>query len=303
MVAERVPVQTARSPLAGGPRRGRDRRRGEHGPLRRLGTVLVWLLAAFNIVVLLWMFLAALRDHTAIFRSPWGLDTFGQFGNFVKAWTDSNFGQAALNTVLLVVGASVVVVLLSAPASYVLAKSRSRMSGAMAVFFAMGIGIPVQVIIIPLFVMMQEVHLVNTLTGLFVLYVALSVPFTVFLLSGFFGSLPEELEEAAAIDGAGAIRTFVQIVLPLARNGLLTALILNLIGLWNETFIALVFIQDSAKQTLSLSLLGFLQTQQYSGADYGTLFAGVCILVLPMLALYLWLGRRIIEGMTVGAVK
>ncbi|KAA2251382.1 carbohydrate ABC transporter permease [Solihabitans fulvus] len=277
--------------------------RTDTGPVRRVGIVAVWLLVAFNIGVLLWMLLAALREHTAIFREPWGLSSLGRFGNFVKAWSDSHFGQAALNTVVLVVASSVVVVAVSAPASYVLAKTKTRISGAMAVFFALGIGIPVQVIVIPLFVMMQDAGLVNSLGGLFVLYVALSVPFTVFLLIGFFGSLPEEIEEAAAIDGAGALRTFVQIVLPVARNGLITALILNLISLWNETFIALVFIQDSGKQTLSLALLGFLQTQQYSGSDYGALFAGVSILVLPMLALYVWLGRRIIEGLTVGAVK
>ncbi|SHE55702.1 carbohydrate ABC transporter permease [Streptoalloteichus hindustanus] len=277
--------------------------RAERGPLRRIGTAGVWLLVAFNVGVLGWLLVAALREHTAIFRDPWGLDSLGQFGNFVRAWSDSDFGRAAGNTALVAVGASVVVVLISAPASYALAKTRTRLSGMMAVLFAVGIGIPTQVIVIPLFALMQDAGLVNSLTGLFVLYVALSVPFTVFLLTGFFGSLPDEVEEAAAIDGAGAVRTFAQIVLPLARNGLLTAFLLNLVGLWNETFVALVFVQDSAKQTLALSLLGFLQTQQYSGADYGALFAGVAILVVPMLLLYLWLGRRIIEGMTVGAVK
>ncbi|MCO1578555.1 carbohydrate ABC transporter permease [Crossiella sp. SN42] len=277
--------------------------RQERQPLRAAGLGLVWLLVAFNIGVLGWMLIAALREHTAIFRQPWGLDSFGEFGNFVRAWVDSNFGQAAINTVVVVAAASIVVVLVCAPASYVLSKTRTRLSGATAVFFAMGIGIPVQVIVIPLYVLMQELGLINNLFGLFVLYVALSVPFTVFLLTGFFGSLPDEIEEAAAIDGAGSVRTFVQIVLPLARNGLLTALMLNVIGLWNETFIALVFIQNTDKNTLSLSLLGFLQTQQYAGLDYGTLFAGVSILVLPMVAIYVWLGRRIIEGLTVGAVK
>ncbi|CAL9412806.1 Diacetylchitobiose uptake system permease protein NgcG [Actinosynnema sp. ALI-1.44] len=274
-----------------------------HGPLYRGGVGLVWLLAVFNVGVLAWMGVAALRDHTAIFSQPWSLSTFGEFGNFAKAWSDSGFGAAALNTVLLVAGSAVVLVAVSAPAAYALARSGTRISGAMALFFALGIGIPVQVIVVPLFVMLENIGLVNSLTGLFVLYVALSLPFTVFLLAAFFGSLPEEVEEAAAIDGAGPLRTFLQISLPLARGGLITALILNAIGLWNETFIALVFIQDTELQTLPLALLGFMQTQQYSGADYGALFAGVCILVLPMLALYVWLGRRIVEGMTLGAVK
>ena len=98
-------------------------------------------------------------------------------------------------------------------------------------------------------------------------------------------------------------RTFVSIMLPLVRSGLITALMLNLIGLWNETFIALVLLQSSDKQTLSLALLGFMQRQQYNGADWGGLFAGVCILVLPTLAVYAWLSRRVIEGLTLGSGK
>lgn len=277
--------------------------RDGHGPLYRGGVGLVWLLVIFNIGVLAWMGLAALREHTAIFSDPWGLSAFGEFGNFVKAWSESGFGAATLNTVLLVAGSAVVLVAISAPAAYALARSGTRISNVMALIFALGIGVPVQVIVIPLFVMLEDIGLVNSLFGLFILYVALSLPFTVFLLTAFFGSLPEEVEEAAAIDGAGPLRTFLQISLPLARGGLITALLLNAIGLWNETFLALVFIQDTDLQTLPLALLGFMQSQQYSGSDYGALFAGVCILVLPMLVLYVWLGRRIVEGMTLGAVK
>lgn len=267
------------------------------------GQALVWALVLFNVGVLAWMGVAALRDHTAIFAHPWGLDTFGAWSNFTRAWQDSGFGAAALNTAVLVGVSAVVLVAVSAPAAYVLARSGSRLSGGMALFFALGIGIPVQVVVIPLFVLLENAGLVDSLVGLSVLYVALSVPFTVFLLTAFFGSLPEEVEEAAAIDGAGPVRTFAQISLPLARGGLITAFLLNAIGLWNETFLALVFVQDTGKQTLSLALLGFMQSQQYSGADYGALFAGVCILVLPMLVLYVWLGRRIVEGITLGAVK
>ncbi len=102
---------------------------------------------------------------------------------------------------------------------------------------------------------------------------------------------------------AREMRTFVTIMLPLVRSGLITAFLLNVIGLWNETFIALIFLQSANNQTLSLALLGFMQRQQYNGADWGGLFAGVCILVVPTLLLYMWLGRRIVEGLTLGAGK
>jgi N-acetylglucosamine transport system permease protein len=277
------------------------RRRRRRRP--RPGLVAVWLLVAFNVLVVVWLLLASLRDHSAIFQSPWGLDTLGELANYATAWSGSNFGRATLNTVVLVGAASVAIVALAAPAAYVLSRSRVRIAAPLAVFFAIGIGIPFQVIVIPLFVLVSEINLVNSLLGLFVLYVALSLPFTVFLLTGFSASIPNEMEEAAALDGASPWKTFTKVMLPLSRPGLITALILNAIGLWNETFIALVFIQDTDKETLSLALLGFLTKQQYAGADYGGLFAGVAILVIPMIALYVWLGRRIIEGLTLGAGK
>lgn len=169
--------------------------------------------------------------------------------------------------------------------------------------FAVGIGLPVQVIIIPLFVLLEKAALVDTLFGLYLALVGAGIPFTVILLAGFMRSLPVELEEAAALDGCSALRSFWQIMLPLARSGIITVLILNAISIWNETFLALVLIQDTEKQVLPVALLNFIARQQFNGSDYGGLFAGVVVLVLPMVLLYLWLGSRIIEGMTLGASK
>jgi multiple sugar transport system permease protein/N-acetylglucosamine transport system permease protein len=109
------------------------------------------------------------------------------------------------------------------------------------------------------------------------------------------------MEEAASLDGAGPVRTFTSIMLPLARSGIVTLLILNVISHWGETIIALVFLQSTELETLPLALLKFLQRLQYTGADWGQLFAGVAIVIGPVLLLYLWLGRRIIEGLTLGA--
>lgn len=278
----------------------------EHrGVLRLVGTILTWGLAAFNIFILVFMLFSSFKSTTEIFRSPWAPPTELRFENWVQAWDSSGFGTAALNTVILVATASVTVIVLSAPAAYMLARTQSRFAGGLTVFFTLGIGIPTQVTIIPMFIMMAQVNLVNDLFGLYIIYTAVSLPFTVFLLTGFFRSLPGRLEEAAAIDGAGVVRTFVTIMLPLARSGLVTALILNVISLWNETLIALVFIQEQAKSTLSLSLLSFMSvvTSFSDNPNWGALFAGVSILVIPMLIVYLWLGRRIVEGITLGATK
>lgn len=272
-------------------------------PLRGLGTVLVWLFVAFDLFVFVFLIVSSFKTTSTIFASPWALPESWHIGNWVQAWSTSGFGRAALNTVALVSAGAVTVVAISAPAAYMLSRVTTRSASFLTVLFAMGLGIPAQVIIIPLFVMMGWVNLINSLFGLYILYTAVALPFTVFLLTGFFRSLPDELEEAAALDGASPWRSFWQIMMPLARSGLIIVLILNAINMWNETLLGLVFLQSDEKFTLSIALLNFMATMRYSGAQYGALFAGVCILVLPMLALYLWLGRRIIEGMTLGAGK
>lgn len=296
-----TPVRT--STARTGARPSRRRRANRLGIGQRVGAVLVWLLVAFNIAVLGWLVLSSLKTTRAIFDNPWSLPTGLELGNYARAWTDSKFGAAAINTIIVVVVAGGLIVGLAAPAAYSLARGATRVGPAVTAILAVGMGIPFQVIMIPLFVMLQRLNLVNSLAGLILIYVATSLPFTVILLTGFFRTLPSEMEEAAALDGAGVLRTFITIMLPLVRSGLITAFLLNVIGLWNETFIALIFLQSAQNQTLSLALLGFMQRQQYNGADWGGLFAGVCILVLPTLLLYMWLGRRIVEGLTLGAGK
>ena len=276
-------------------------------PLRVIGTVIVWLFTAFNIMVLYWLLGAAFKTPLEIFRDPLALPSqlfkSGRpFRNFIYAWDTADFGTAFLNTVLLVAVCSVVIVLISAPAAYALSRLGVRGSGPLTGFIAIGMGIPFQTVVIPLFIVLAKVNLTNNLFGLGLMYVALSLPFTVFLLTGFFRSLPDELEEASAIDGASPTRTFWSIMLPLARGGLITALILNAIGLWNETLLAIVFLQENANFTLSRALFTFYNAASYQ-SEYGGLLAGVAIIVLPMLVLYILLARRIITGLTLGAGK
>lgn len=272
-------------------------------PMPAAGRLLVWLFVLFNLFALVWVLLTSLREHGEIFADPFGIPLPPAFENYAEAWLSADFGTAFLNTVLLAALGSLTVAALSAPAAFVLGRNSSRTSGSVFLLFAVGIGVPVQVMIIPLFTLLQEMQLLNSLFGLYLATVGAHLPFTVLLLTGFFRTLPSELEEAAALDGCGPLRSFLQIMLPLARGGLITVLLLNAIFIWNETFLALVLIQSSEKQVLSVALLDFIATQQFSGADYGALFAGVTVLVLPMVALYVWLGRRIIEGLTIGSGK
>jgi len=129
------------------------------------------------------------------------------------------------------------------------------------------------------------------------------MPFTVYLLTGFFAGVPPVLEEAAVLDGAGPLRTFTRVIVPVARGGLITAFLLQLISGWNETLFALVLLHSQDKVTLPVALVNFVAAEQLDGQNWGVLFAGVCIILAPMLALFSWLGTRIIQGMTVGIGK
>jgi N-acetylglucosamine transport system permease protein len=280
---------------------------GRTSPLRLLGLAVVWLFTAFNLLVLYWLVTAAFKTPVEIFTKPFALPMrWFQLGrplrNFDYAWNQAGFGHAFLVTVGLVAVSTAAIVAVSAPAAYALTRLGVRGSDGLTNVIAIGMGVPFQTVIIPLFVAMAKLHLTNNLFGLFMIYVGVSIPFTVFLLTGFFRSLPEELEEAAAIDGASPLRTFASIMLPLARGGLITALILNAIGLWNETLLAIVFLQDNATFTLARALFTFYGAASYQ-SEYGGLIAGVAIVVLPMLVLYVVLARRIITGLTLGAGK
>jgi ABC-type glycerol-3-phosphate transport system permease component len=211
-------------------------------------------------------------------------------------------GQYFLNSVI-VVGAAVCLILgVSAPASYVLTRIQFPGVKWLTNLFIAGIGIPYPVLFIPLFGMLAAFKVVDTLPGLILVYVCLSIPFTVFLLNGFFGNLPIELEEAAALDGASPYRTFLQVMLPLVSPGLLTAAIFNFIGLWNEYLLALIFITSAEKRTLSLGLYALQGSMTYTG-DWVGLFAGVVIVMLPTILLFVFLSEKMISGITLGAVK
>lgn len=270
--------------------------------LRPFGLALVWLFVLANLFLLLWMVLSSLRDTSDIFAHPWSLPTAVQLSNYAVAF-DSGFGRATVNSILVSVSAAMVSVMLAAPAAYALSRRLSGAAGPLTTLFVLGLGVPGQVLLIPVFFMFSEVGLVDSLPGLCAAYVGLSMPFTVFLLTGFFRSLPQEVEEAAALDGASPARTFWQIVLPLARSGMITAFLLQFINNWNETLFSLALVQTNENYTLPLALARFIGEQQYKGADWGGMFAGLCLIVAPMLILYGWLSQRIISGMTLGIGK
>jgi ABC-type glycerol-3-phosphate transport system permease component len=256
----------------------------------------------FTIFIILWVMMSSLKSNHELFSGVWALPSQLYLENYIRAWFTVDMGRYFLNSLVVVLPSVFIILMVSAPASYILSRKMFKGSNLITMLFIAGIGIPVPLLFIPLFVLLNSFKINNTLFGLGVLYVALSLPFTVFMLTGFFASLPVELEEAAVIDGASDIQVFFRVMLPLGMPGLITAAIFNFIGLWNEYQLALVFLNDPNKSTLSLGLYSLSNGMEFTG-DWVGLLAGVVIVMIPTIILYIILSEKMISGITMGAVK
>lgn len=276
-------------------------------PARLLGVLLRLIVAAYcltSVAALTWTVYTSLKSDRDLFgRGPWALPETWHPENYTDVWSRANIGNYFFNSAYISVVATVVGVLVSAMAAYVIARIEFRASQPILFYFIAGMMVPGFLYIVPLYFM-----LVNTLKlgdnhlGLILLYIAGSLPFNIFILTGFFKTLPIDLEEAATIDGASPNAVFWQIMLPLARPGLLTVAIFNFITHWNEFFWSLVLLQDKRLFTISRGLFALYLESQYQ-ARWTILFAGLLIAMLPVLVVFALLQDRITEGLTVGALK
>lgn len=280
---------------------GNSLRRGGRLASRGVGHLFVWFWVLFSLGLMAWLILAAFKRNNTVFLELWALPDSNELSNFGDAWDTLNLVRTTFNSVITVGGGTFLTMAVAAPAAYALTRMRFRGASALVGLFALGIGVPVHAIIIPLFVGMAEVNLTNTLWGLTLAYMGVSVPFAVFLMTGFFRSLPSELEEAALMEGASPLRVF-RVMLPLARPGMVATSLIVAAGLWNEFLLAFVLTYDSDKYTIGVGLLNTFGAMRYTSNWVG-LFAAVVIMLTPLIILYTWMSRRIIEGLTVGATK
>jgi N-acetylglucosamine transport system permease protein len=254
------------------------------------------------VLPLLWTLMTSFKTTSQIFSSPFTLPTSLNFVNYVNAWTSAGIGSAFLNTVIVVGSALVLVMILGSMCAYVLA--RFAFPGNRLIYYAMlaGLTFPIFLAIVPLFFTLQNFGLLNTLPGLILTYVAFALPFTVFFLFAFFKALPDEISEAAALDGAGEWRTFFLVMLPMAKNGLTSVLIFNFLGLWNQFLLPVALNTDSKNYVLSQGMASFASQAGYA-VDFGALFAAVVITVAPVLVVYIIFQRQLQVSVTAGGVK
>lgn len=248
---------------------------------------------------LAWMLYSSLKTNQEIFGRPFGLPAAPQWSNLVEAWTVGGLGRFYLNS-LLVTGVSVFVVLaLASLAAYAFARLTFPGRDAIYYLFLIGLLLPPQTVVIPLFTLLRDLGLLDTYLALILPYSSWPLALTVYLLRSFYRTLPGELEDAARMDGAGLFATYWHVMLPLVRPALVTMAILNAVNLWNELLFALLFIRDESLRTLPAGLLAFYG---YYSVDYKLVFAALSIATVPILLLYFVFQRQIIAGLTVGSL-
>jgi N-acetylglucosamine transport system permease protein len=262
-------------------------------------------LALWSVIVilpLLWTLMTSFKTTTEIFSSPFALPTSLNLGNYVRAWTTAGIGNYFINSVIVVGVALVIVMILGAMCAYVLARFAFRGSRAIYYLMLAGLTFPIFLAIVPLFFTLRNIGLLNTLPGLIITYVAFALPFTVFFLFSFFKALPNEVAEAAALDGAGEWRTFFQVMLPMAKPGMASVLIFNFLGLWNQFLIPVALNTNTNNYVLSQGLAAFASQAGYA-VDFGVLFAAVVITVVPVLVIYVIFQRQLQGSVSQGTSK
>ncbi|MFJ9211754.1 carbohydrate ABC transporter permease [Streptomyces sp. NPDC102264] len=233
--------------------------------------------------------------------NPTWLPTDAGLDNYRAAFDTQPLLRSALNSLIVAVSSSVISVSIAVPAAYVMVRHKTRVSQAGTVWILVSQMFPFVLVIIPLFLVLKNLHLINSLTGLIIVYVVWNLPFSLWMLQGYVTSVPRSLEEAAAMDGAGRLRTLVSVVLPLLTPGLVATLMFSFVTAWNEFFFALVLLKSPENQTMSVILTRFLGTEGV--VDLGPLAAASVLATIPSLLFFALLQRRLVDGMLSGAVK
>ncbi len=278
------------------------RRRRKPNVFQTLSRVLIVLIVVVQVYPLAWLFLTSLRnEHDFATGDPFALPSSISFDNYARAFQTGNLGQNILNSFIVTMGANLLIVLLGMMAAYALQVLGFRFSKFVRGLFLIGIIVPVQIALVPLFIDYSSVNLLDTYQSMIIPLAGFALPMSIYLFSSFFEYIPRETYEAASLDGAGPYRIFGLITLPLSTNTVVTVVLVNSIFIWNDFIFANTFVLSEGLKTIPLGL------QNYIGAmgkvDWTATFAAVCITITPLLLVFLVLNKAMIQGLESGATK
>jgi ABC-type glycerol-3-phosphate transport system permease component len=249
---------------------------------------------------LLWVATMSLRTTAEIFKDPYDLPVPAHWEKFAEAWTKSNYGTYFWNSAIVVVIAVALVTVFGALAAHCLARYNFRGNRLVRFLILSGLVLPPQLVMLALFQILLDINLYNTLTGLILVYVATHIAMTVYILEGFFAQIPQDLFDAARMDGYSDFEIFWRVTMPIGKPAIVTTVTLNFIILWNEFLFAVVLLTDDDKRTLPLGIMHFTGSHQL---DVGMVATGLMIAILPIIAIYAFSSETMIKGMTAGAVR
>lgn len=265
-------------------------------------------LAISIIVPVAWVFMASIKENKEFYSNPWALPAGFYFQNFINAFEKANMGSYFINSVISTALALIILLVVSLPASYVLARYKFKGKRILNTLFMAGLFINVNYIVVPIFLMLMgwdnTLNISFFLDNIFVLaivYASTAIPFTVYLLSSYFQTLPKAYEEAALIDGCGYFKTMIKVMIPMAKPSIVTVILFNFLAFWNEYIIALT-LMSGTNRTLPVGLLALMQASR-GKAEYGMMYAGLVIVMLPTLILYIMVQKKLTQGMTLGGLK
>jgi N-acetylglucosamine transport system permease protein len=273
------------------------------------GFLLFW--GLLTVLPLVWAIVSSFKTNTEFLSDPWGLPAVARFDNFARAWTVANIGQYFVNSVIVVVVSVPLTMLFGAMAAYVL--SRYSFPGNRVIYFLFvgGMIFPVFLALVPLFFVVRNLGTIpvvgeflglNSLLSLALVYVAFSMPFTVFFLTAFFRTQPTSIAEAAIVDGCSHFGLFFRVMLPMAKPGLISIGLFNVLGHWNQYVLPVVLMNDPEKKVLAQGLASLAINQGYRG-DWTALFAGLVIALVPVLIVYILFQKQVQAGLTAGVLK
>ncbi|MBP1992105.1 carbohydrate ABC transporter permease [Paenibacillus eucommiae] len=265
-----------------------------------ISSILLVVYALVTIYPLLWLFISSFKSNQDFFGKPFSLPSVWKFDNYTRAWEVAGIGTAFLNSVIVTLCAVALTLLIAALAAYILSRLEFRLKGPIMSLFVLGMLIPIHSTLVPLFIMMKKMHILDTYAALILPYTAFQLPIAIFVIAAYLMSIPKEVEEAAMIDGNGYWGIFFRVIFPLSIPAMATVAILAFLRFWNDFAFALVFINKQALKTLPLSLAVF--SDGY-GTDYSLTMAAMSIAVIPTIIIYLIFQEQIMKGMVAGAVK
>ncbi|KQX44620.1 MULTISPECIES: carbohydrate ABC transporter permease [unclassified Paenibacillus] len=259
-------------------------------------------LLIIQIYPLFWIFISSFKDPREFSsNNPLSLPSQFTLQNYLNVWNKGNLGTYFMNSLIVAISSIVLIIVLSAMAAFVLEKMRFKWSNGLLFFFLCGIMIPIQVVLIPLFMIYNKTGLMNTLLSLILPQVGFALPISVYLFVSFYKYISNEIIEAAVMDGCGIYQVFLRIIFPLSRNTIVTVAIMNLIFIWNEFIFANTFIHNLKFRTIPVGLMDFIG--QYGLTDWGATFAAISLTTVPTLLVYFVFNKSVISGMTAGATK